>query len=108
MIYDQYTQYQLSDQLLKAICEVGEVNFLQLCSNIKTTKLNTLRGLYCFISRDYCIHPDRAARLICRTRQNIINQARKYSEYIQAKDKYTLRIYNQIMNILKPSNNEKR
>lgn len=101
MVYSQFEQYYLSDQIMRAVCEVGGVTFMQLCSAVKSVKLNTLRGLYCLISRDYCIHPDRSARLLCRTRQNVINQARKYLQYVQAKDKYTLSIYNQIINILK-------
>lgn len=101
MVRNQIEQYELSDRILSAVCKVGQVTFMELCSTVKSVKLNTLRGLYSLISRDYCIHPDRAARLICRTRQNIINQARKYMEYVQAKDKYTLCMYNQIMGLLK-------
>lgn len=100
MVYNQIQQYEILDQIMKAVCKGGDVTFMQLCSTSKSVKLNTLRGLYCLISRDYCIHPDRAARLLCRTRANIINQSRKYLQYIQAKDKYTITIYNQIINIL--------
>lgn len=100
MIYNRDEQYEWSYRIMKAVCEVGQVSFFELCSGTKTVKLNTLRGLYCLVSRDYCIHPSRSARLICRTRQNIINQARKYLEYVQSKDKYILPIYNQITNIL--------
>ena len=100
MVYNQIQQYEILDKIMKAVCKGGDVTFMQLCSTNKSVKLNTLRGLYCLISRDYCIHPDRAARLLCRTRANIINQSRKYLQYIQAKDKYTITIYNQIINIL--------
>lgn len=100
MVYNQIQQYELSDRIMRAVCEVGQVTFMDLCSMVKNFKMNTLRGLYCLISRDYCIHPDRAARLICRTRQNVINQAKKYSQYIQARDKYTLSTYNKIIDIL--------
>lgn len=105
MIYNQIKQYELADEIMRAVCDVGGVTFIQLCSAVKTVKLNTLRGLYCLISRDYCIHPDRSARLLCRTRANVINQARKYMQYVQSKDKYTLSIYNQIVKLLK-SNKE--
>ena len=101
MVYNQIQQYEILDKIMKAVCKGGDVTFMQLCSTNKSVKLNTLRGLYCLISRDYCIHPDRAARLLCRTRANVINQARKYLQYIQTKDKYTITIYNQIINILK-------
>ena len=105
MIYNQIKQYELADGIMRAVCDVGGITFIQLCSAVKTVKLNTLRGLYCLISRDYCIHPDRSARLLCRTRANVINQARKYMQYVQSKDRYTLSIYNQIVELLK-SNKE--
>lgn len=99
------TQYILSNHIMSAVCEAGEVSFMELSSpGSKTVKLNTLRGIFCYITRDMCIHPDRAARLICRTRQNVVNQARKYSEYIQVKDKYTMELYNKVMNILNKKN----
>lgn len=101
MLYNQINQYIWCDRIMSAVCEIGEVSFIELSSpDSKAVKLSTLRGIFCYITRDMCIHPDRAARLICRTRQNVINQARKYAQYIQMKDKYTLGYYNKIMNIL--------
>ncbi len=101
MMYNQVNQYVWSDRILSAVCEVGEVSFLELSApNLRTVKLNALRGIFCYITRDMCIHPERAALLINRTRQNVINQARKYAQYIQAKDRYTMRIYNKVMDIL--------
>lgn len=97
MIYTQTEQYVLADSIIEAICAIGGVTFVQLTSpHIKSAKLNILRGLYCVITRDYCIHPIRAARLICRTRQNVINQARKYMGYLQLKDPCVTKIYQQI------------
>ena len=46
MIYNQYQQYEISDRIMQAVCEVGKVTFMELCSTVKTVKLNTLRGLY--------------------------------------------------------------
>lgn len=57
MIYNQYQQYELSDRIMQAVCEVGKVTFMELCSAVKTVKLNTLRGLYCLISRDIAFTP---------------------------------------------------
>ena len=104
MVYSQIQQYELADRIMRAACEVGQVTFMELCSAAKNVKINTLRGLYCLISRGYCIHPSRAASLICRSRQNVINQARKYSQYIQIRDKYTLSIYNRIIDLLHNNN----
>lgn len=96
MLRNQYEQYRLGDIIIKTICSTCGVTFLDLISTQKTTYLNILRGLCCYIMRDYCIHPDRCARLICRTRQNVINQARKYRQYLQVKDPETMSVYNKI------------
>lgn len=100
MILSVLEQYELSDAIMRTICEIGKVSFFQLTSPKKTEHLNTLRGLYCLICRDYCIHPKLAAKLLCRSRQNIINQTRKYRGYLQTKDPRTITIYTQIMNKL--------
>lgn len=100
MVYDIPKQYELSDIIMRTICDIGKVTFLQLTSMKKTEHLNILRGLYCLICRDYCIHPRLAARLICRSRQNVINQTRKYRGYLQIGDIRTITIYNQIINKL--------
>lgn len=101
MVYSQTEQYLWADRILKAVCEVGEITFLQLVSEAKTVKTNELRGLYCVLTRDYNIHPERAARLISRTRQNVINQTRRYWQYLQAKDKVLINLYHRIKELLK-------
>ena len=63
MMYSQTEQYLWADRILNAVCAVGGITFMQLVSEIKTAKTNELRGLYCLITRDYNIHPERAARL---------------------------------------------
>lgn len=98
MIHSQTEQYLWADRIMQAVCSVGGITFLGLISETKTTKTNELRGLYCLLTREYCIHPERAARLIARSRQNVINQARRYMQYIQAKDKVLTNLYNRIKN----------
>lgn len=107
MIYSQTEQYLWADRIMSAVCAVGGITFMQLVSAHKTTRLNELRGLYCLLTRDYCIHPKRAAQLIARTRQNVINQARQYLRYLQSKDKRITALYTKIKEILKQYNNEK-
>ena len=107
MTHTQTEQYMWADRIMQAVCIVGGITFIQLISESKTTKANELRGLYCLITRDYNIHPERAARLISRTRQNVINQARRYMQYLQAKDKVITPLYHQIKNILKCYDYEK-
>lgn len=96
MTHSQTEQYLWADRIMQAVCLVGGITFLDLISETKTTKTNELRGLYCLLTRDYCIHPERAARLIARSRQNVINQARRYMQYIQAKDKVLTDLYDRI------------
>lgn len=98
MTLSQTEQYLWADRIMQAVCSVGGITFLDLISETKTTKTNELRGLYCLLTREYCIHPERAARLIARSRQNVINQARRYMQYIQAKDKVLTNLYNRIKN----------
>lgn len=101
MVHTPTEQYALADSIIEAVCAIGGVTFCQLTSpHVKSAKLNILRGLYCVITRDHCIHPTRAARLLCRTRQNVINQARKYMGYLQVKDPYITKIYREINNQL--------
>lgn len=109
MTYSQTEQYMWADRIMQAVCIVGGITFLQLVSEVKTTRINELRGVYCLVTRDYNIHPERAACFISRTRQNVINQARRYSQYIQAKDKAITVLYHKIKEVLnKYDNNEKR
>lgn len=98
MTHSQTEQYLWADRIMQAVCSVGGITFLDLISETKATKTNELRGLYCLLTREYCIHPERAARLIARSRQNVINQARRYMQYIQVKDKVLTNLYNRIKN----------
>lgn len=108
MTYSQTEQYMWADRILNAVCSVGGVTFIQLVSETKTVKTNVLRGLYCVLTRDYSVHPERAALLISRTRQNVINQTRRYWQYLQTKDKVIVNLYNEIKELLKQYDNEKR
>ena len=94
MTFSQTEQYMWADRIMNAVCTIGGITFIQLVSEVKTAKTNELRGIYCLITRDYNIHPERAARLISRTRQNVINQTRRYWQYLQAKDKVIVNLYN--------------
>lgn len=107
MTFSQTEQYMWADRIMNAVCTVGGITFIQLVSEVKTAKTNELRGIYCLITRDYNIHPERAARLISRTRQNVINQTRRYWQYLQAKDKVIVNLYNRIKEYLKQYDYEK-
>ena len=107
MTFSQTEQYLWADRIMNAVCTIGGITFIQLVSEVKTAKTNELRGIYCLITRDYNIHPERAARLISRTRQNVINQTRRYWQYLQAKDKVIVNLYNRTKEYLKQYDYEK-
>lgn len=107
MTFSQTEQYMWADRIMNAVCTIGGITFIQLVSEVKTAKTNELRGIYCLVTRDYNIHPERAARLISRTRQNVINQTRRYWQYLQAKDKVIVNLYNKIKEYLKQYDYEK-
>ncbi|WP_337671317.1 hypothetical protein [Prevotella sp.] len=107
MTFSQTEQYMWADRIMNAVCTIGGITFIQLVSEVKTAKTNELRGIYCLITRDYNIHPERAARLISRTRQNVINQTRRYWQYLQAKDKVIVNLYNRTKEYLKQYDYEK-
>lgn len=107
MIRTPTEQYILADHIIEVVCNIGDVAFEDFVSpKTKNSKLNILRGLYCVITRDYCIHPIYAANLACRTRQNVINQARKYMGYLQVKDPCVTALYKNIRNQLAKYMNE--
>mgnify|MGYP004554480269 CR=1 FL=1 len=108
MIKNQFEQYECADFLLKAICKANCISFCELTSTKKTNELNALRGIFCFLSREYGVHPDRAARMLQRTRQNVINQAKKYLHYIQIRDPYTISLLKKIITQYNSLTNEKR
>ena len=108
MIKNQFEQYECADFLLKAICKANCISFCELTSTKKTNELNALRGIFCFLSREYGVHPDRAARMLQRTRQNVINQAKKYLHYIQIRDPYTISLLKKIITQYNSLTNVKR
>lgn len=96
MRYTILKQYEIANDIMSIICEIGDISFLELCSRKKSVKLNTLRGLYCYCLRERGVESRIGASLIGRTRCNIINQARKYWHYMQMNDKYITKIYKMI------------
>lgn len=92
-------RYSLS-AIEMAICSVGSVSLKQLRERKKTVYLNSLRGLFCLFAVNSGIHPTMAGSRLARTRGNVINQAKRYSGYLDSKDKFILRLYEAINNKL--------
>ncbi len=108
MTHSQTEQYMWADRILRAVCIVGGVTFVEIISEKRSEKTDKLRGLYCLLTRNYGVHPDRAARLIARTRQNVINQAKRYMQHLQIKDREISLLYLKTEEILKQYNYENR
>jgi hypothetical protein len=96
-------RYSLSSIEL-AICSVGSVSLKQLRERKKTVYLNSLRGLFCLFALNSGIHPTIAGGRLARTRGNVINQAKRYSGYLDSRDKFISRLYEAINNKLNKIN----
>lgn len=107
MIHSQTEQYMWADRILRAVCLAGGVTFVDIVSESRSGKTDKLRGVYCLITRNYGVHPDRAARLIARSRQNVINQAKRYLHYLQSRDGEITLLYMRVKKILKQYDYEK-
>lgn len=100
----QSSQYLRADKLIEIVCKVGDVSYATLISKEKNTKLNVLRGLIYYYSRELKIHPSVIARMVLRTRCNVITMCSRYRHYIKIGDKSTAEYSNTIAEDLKNEN----
>lgn len=100
MSFQSCKEYRIADIIIDSTCEVGEITYFDLISAQKNTKINTLRGIVCLLAWDYGVHARRMAKLIHRTRGNILNQQRTYRNFLQSKDKITIEYYTKIKDII--------
>ena len=101
MPYKSCKEYLLADIIIDCTCEVGEITYFDLIFARKSKKINTLRGVVCLLAWEYGIHARRMAKLIRRTRGNILNQQRTYRHFLQSKDKLTTEYYTKIKDRIK-------
>lgn len=94
-------EFRMADMIIDAICKVGGITYFDFILAPKSTTLNTLRGVCCLLAWDYGVHARRMAKLMKRTRGNVLNQQRMYRNLLQAKDKITVDIYNKVRDELK-------
>lgn len=94
-------EFRRADIIIDAVCKVGGITYFQLLNAPKETTISTLRGVCCVVAWEYNIHARRLARLIHRTRGNVLNQTKKYRGFLQAKDKLTVDIYNKVKQEIK-------
>ena len=89
-------QYRRADIIIDVACKVGNIDYLQFITEPRSVKLSTLRGIVCLLSWEYDIHPRKIAKLIQRSRANIINQTNRYRNWLRNGDKLTLEYYNKV------------
>lgn len=91
-------EYENMERLIRCALLVGNIDYPQLLNRKKSLKTNVLRGVVCLIAyRILLIHPTTASQMLGRTRQNIINMARKYKEYFEVGDSSTTETYYSII-----------
>lgn len=93
-------EYKRANIIIDAVCRAGNVSYEDLVCHPKNMLFNILRGLCCVFAKEYDVHPSRMHDLLRRTRCNIINQGRKYKEYIDSQDPYTMRYYIEAKSII--------
>ena len=96
MEYSPSEQFRRADIIVNAVCKVGKITYFHLLSAPKSTLINTLRGVCCIVAWENGVHARRLAKLIHRTRGNVLNQQRKYLGFLRSKDPMTVDIYNKV------------
>lgn len=97
MIVESCEEFQRADKIIDAVCKVGKISYFHFLWAPKNTTLSTLRGVCCVIAWEQGVHARRLAKLIHRTRGNVLNQTKKYRGFLQSKDKLTTEIYNNVI-----------
>ena len=96
MEYSPSEQFRRADIIINAVCKVGKITYFHLLSAPKNTFINTLRGVCCIVAWEYGVHARRMAKMIHRTRANVLNQQRKYHGFLRSKDPMTVDLYNKV------------
>ena len=91
-----WEEFRMADIIIEAICKVGNISYYNFITAPKNVTLNTLRGICCVMAWEYKVHARRMARLMRRTRGNILNQQRTYRNLLVSKDKMTVELYNKV------------
>lgn len=100
MEYSPSEQFRRADIIINAVCKAGKITYFHLLSAPKSTLLNTLRGVCCVIAWENGVHARRLAKMIHRTRGNVLNQQRKYLGFLRSRDSMTVDIYEKVKKIV--------
>lgn len=93
-------QYRRADIIIDAICNVGEITYMDFVMEKRSVKMNTLRGVCCLLGWEYGVHPRKLAEMIRRSRSNVINQTNRYRNWLSSRDKITVDYYKRVKQIV--------
>jgi len=96
MAYKSCEEFRLADMIVDAVCKVGQINYFEFILAPKSTNLSTLRGVCCVMAWEYNVHARKMAKLMMRSRGNVLNQQKRYRHLLQVGDKLTVDIYNKV------------
>lgn len=74
-------QYKLARLLLQTACKTFDIKKKEIISHNKSEKLNIVRGVIYYISRDYLIHPLIMGNVMHRSRGNVITMCERFRKY---------------------------
>jgi hypothetical protein len=90
----------MASKIVEAVCAASNIPWYVLCCpQKKSVPSNIALGVCCVLSWDVSIHPCIMAQAIHRTRQNIINQTRKYRGYLSSGDVLVSSLYKEARDI---------
>jgi len=89
-------EYGEAVRIVNAVCKAAEVSYFDFLSAPKSLKLNTARGVCCLIAWERGVHARKLAKLIHRTRSNVLNMTRKTFELYKIHDTLVVNMYNSV------------
>lgn len=93
MEYDANEQFRRADIIIDVVCDIGGCTYCNFLHGKRSLHLNLIRGLAFYLSWEYGVHARRMAICTGRTRGNVINQSKRYRNYIQVGDPMSVSMY---------------
>lgn len=96
MEYTEDEQYRRASIIVDAACKVGKVSYPDFLFQKRSLHMNTLRGVAFYLSWEYGVHARYMAVIAHRTRGNVINQSKRYRNYLRSNDFVSVTLYNNV------------
>lgn len=81
--YNEAEQYRKADIIIDNVCKVAGISWLELIGRNRNMKKNAVIGIIAFLCNEYQVHPSKIGHLLNRSRGNMINQAKRYRNYVR-------------------------